>query len=104
MFFYTKKYKKKGSEDVELKALDRLFYKALGRELASIRNRKGISLKELGEELSCSKQMIDNFELGKSRLSEEKFTKICNYLGIDPNIEVDVRFVFQQRKMTKRPD
>ncbi len=78
---------------MELKSLDRLFYQSLGRQISEIRHEKGISLKELAEELSCSKQMIDNFELGKNRLSEDKFTKICRYLGIKPTIDVNVSFI-----------
>lgn len=60
--------------------------------MAKIRNHKGYSLKEIGEELLCSKQMVDNFELGKNRISESKFIKLCNYLGINPVIEVIIKF------------
>lgn len=91
-FFYTKNFKAKGVENIELKSLDRFFYKSLGNEISHIRRSKGISLKEIGEELSCSTQMIDNFELGKSRLSEDKFIKICDYLDIKPILEVKVNF------------
>lgn len=42
--------------------------------------------------MSCSTQMIDNFELGKNRLSDDKFNKICDYLGIKPILEVKVKF------------
>ncbi len=58
-----------------------------------IRHKQGITLKELAEDLSISKQMLDNFELGKNRLSKEKFTKICQYLGIEPIIDVRVKFI-----------
>ena len=78
---------------MKLKSLDRLFYQSLGQEISRIRHQQGISLKEIAEELSVSKQMIDNFELGKNRLSEEKFTKICRYLGIKPNLNVNVSFI-----------
>ena len=91
-FSILKNTKKKGSENIELKSLDRLFYKSLGSEISKIRNRRGISLKELGEELSCSKQMVDNFELGRNRLKEDKFIKLCDYLDINPVIEVIVKF------------
>ena len=91
-FFYTQNFKAKGVNWIELKALDRLFYKALGRKLALIRNCKGINLKEIGEELHCSTQMIDNFELGKNRISEDKFVKYCNYLDVNPNLEIKVNF------------
>ena len=78
---------------MNLKSLDRLFYQSLGKQICEVRHRRGISLKELAEECNCSKQMIDNFELGKNRLSEDKFTKICRYLGIKPNINVNVNFI-----------
>lgn len=77
---------------MQLKSLDRKFYQSLGQEISKIRHAQGVSLKELADELHVSKQMIDNFELGKNRLSEDKFTKICNYLGITPNIKVNVSF------------
>lgn len=76
---------------MELKSLDSLFYKSLGNEISNIRRSKGISLKELSEELLCSQQMVDKYELGKSRISPMRFYKICNYLGINPEIEVTVK-------------
>ncbi len=91
-FSIHKNIEAKGVKAIELKSLDRLFYKALGRELSLIRHRKGINLKEIGEELSCSAQMVDNFELGKCRVSKEKFAKYCNYLGIEPILEITVKF------------
>lgn len=90
--FSIQKYITKGVNNTELKSLDKHFYKSLGQEISRIRHQQGISLKDIAEELSVSKQMIDNFELGKNRLSEDKFTKICKILNIEPNINVNVKF------------
>jgi len=75
----------------ELKSVDKLFYDALGDELRKIRKRKNMSLREVGQQMNCSKQMIDNYECGKSRISEQRFKQFCSIFGISESTTVEVR-------------
>lgn len=75
------------------------FYKQLGKALANIRNEKGLSLEEVSKKLSVSKSTIDNWELGKTRISTTKYKKLCEIYDINPDSEIIVSVNFWRNSL-----
>jgi len=75
--------------------------KATGRKIRTIRNRKGISAKELGESCDVNESAIRNYERSFRQVNEDKLNLIANCLDVpveallERNIEsyVDVMHV-----------
>ncbi|WP_407193803.1 helix-turn-helix domain-containing protein [Bradyrhizobium sp. STM 3566] len=61
------------------------FALAVGARLRAARRAAGIKLAQLGEQLEVSGQQIQNYEAGKSRLSDETIVRACEALRIEPN-------------------
>lgn len=77
----------------KIAGIDNVFYDALGDELRKVRKRRCMSLREVGEQLNCSKQMVDNYECGHARISKTRFEQMCSVLQIpiDTKISVTVK-------------
>lgn len=75
----------------ELKSMDKIFYDALGEELRKIRKNKRMSLQDVGHKMNLSKQSIDNYECGITRISEQRFKQFCSVFGIPSNVTVEVK-------------
>ena len=81
------------------KTIEFPFYKELGKALGNIRNEKGIPLEKVAKELKVSKSTIDNWELGKTRISTIKYKKLCELYGINPNSEIIVSVNFWRTEL-----
>ena len=53
--------------------------------LAQLREKKGVSARDMSLSIGQNAGYINNIELGKSRPSLECFFYICDYLGITPS-------------------
>lgn len=53
--------------------------------LAQLRNKKGVSAREMSLSIGQNASYINNIESGKSLPSMSGFFYICEYLGISPN-------------------
>lgn len=74
-----------------LQTVDDLFYRKLGFELSKIRHEKKISLSDLSNLTNLSKQKIDRWELGISRISKEHFSRLCSALNTPEMLEVEIK-------------
>lgn len=54
----------------------------VGNNIAKIRKNRGISLKDLAEELGVSRQQVRNYEIGETRLSLETLIQFSNILNV----------------------
>lgn len=73
-----------------MKKNDRSYYKSLGDQLREARESKHLSLQNLSDGIGGikSKQTLMRYEKGESRIPNDEFEIICNYLGLDSK-EVD---------------
>ena len=74
----------------EHKTVEYVFYKQLGTVLSNVRHKHGLSIQDVAKRLKTSKTTVDNWELGKTRISCEKFQKLCEMYGISTNLIVNV--------------
>lgn len=74
-----------------LNTIDELFYRNLGLELKKIRHEKKIPLSFVASETGYTKQKIDRWELGISRISKIQFSKLCSALNVPEMIDVQIR-------------
>ena len=54
----------------------------IGRQLAAIRNKKGLSIRELAEACGVTSSNITKIEHGKYNVSIDILGKICDALGV----------------------
>ena len=60
-------------------------YSLIGKRLAELRKRKGITQEKLAEKTDLSNNYISNIENNRSIPSIETLTKLCDALDITPN-------------------
>lgn len=77
------------------KTIDYAFYSQLGKVLSDIRHEKKLSLSDVSKFLNVSKTSIDNWELGKARISFEKFKKMCDIYSISDFLEIDIKVKYE---------
>lgn len=58
-------------------------YKFMGSDLRKIREAKGITRKEISEEMNTSEETIRRIEKGENDPRLSTIVPICNYLGVD---------------------
>lgn len=75
---------------MELKKIDRTFYEKVGENLYRHRKKRGYSLRYLAELTGISSTTLDNYELGKARVTDDNWKIICEALQIDSKIDVSV--------------
>ncbi len=56
--------------------------KRFGEKLRTLRERRGLSLKQLGDQLSVSKNFVWEIETGKKIPNIVMLTKICDVFGV----------------------
>lgn len=76
---------------MEIKTIDKHFYKQLGMQLRKIRQEKELSLKDMRDKTGFSKTLIDFWELGQTRIKPDQYKILCDALGIESDFEVEVR-------------
>ncbi len=54
----------------------------LGSKIRSLRIKEGMTLEQLATSLNIKRNMLSNYELGKSVISAELLTKIADFFGI----------------------
>lgn len=59
--------------------------KRLGSEIREVRKARGITLKDLSEQVSCSTAYLSRIELGGAKVSDELLKEISAALSVDPD-------------------
>ena len=72
------------------KKVDKYYYKELGYLIHEERLKKGYSLRYLSQQTGLSRTTLDDYELGKKRITMINWNLICNALGIKPKVVVNV--------------
>ena len=75
---------------MDLKTIDRYFYKAIARKLDNVRISKGKTYRDMAKETGLSRTAIDNFFLGRVRAKDNKFQLICKSLGVNPKNMIEL--------------
>lgn len=57
----------------------------LGSEIREVRKARGLTLKDLSAEVSCSTAYLSRIELGTAKVSRELLAEISGALAVDPN-------------------
>ena len=78
-----------GGDDVETR-IDEIFYKKVGQQLNLKRQMLGYSFKYLSKLTGISAMQLDDYMNVKNRIKKDTYVIICNALGINPNIKVDI--------------
>lgn len=73
---------------MELKTIDRVFYKKLGEILHNERRKLGYSLREVAELTGISRTTIDAYEMGFKRIDDIRWKKLCKALQLPENIHL----------------
>ena len=73
--------------------------KELGMKLKSLRVQKGLTQKDVYEQLKISQSTFSSWEVGKSEPDAMTFLKLCQIYEIE-----DILFEFTGRSMTKEID
>lgn len=79
----------------EHKTVEYAFYKRLGAVLSNVRRNKGLSIQNVAKRLKTSKTTVDNWELGKTRISWDKFMKLCEIYGISTDLKINVDVTYE---------
>lgn len=72
------------------KKIDNVYYKELGKQIHRIRQEKGYSLRYLAKLTGLSRTTIDDYEMGKKRITNENWKSICKALGITNRIAINL--------------
>ena len=76
---------------MELKKIDKAFYKELGNCLHKVRKQREFSLRYLAELTGLSRTTLDRYELGVTRITPKNFEIICKALNVSSNLKVEVK-------------
>lgn len=79
----------------EHKTVEYAFYRRLGAVLSNVRRNKGLSIQNVAKRLKTSKTTVDNWELGKTRISWDKFMKLCEIYGISTDLKINVDVTYE---------
>lgn len=70
--------------------IDRKFYRKLGQILFEERQKRGYSLRELEELTGITRTTLDNYELGRSRIDDARYKKVCEALQISDQVYIKI--------------
>lgn len=76
---------------MEIKTIDKQFYRMLGDQLNERRRELGLTLTNVAQRVGVSRQMYDRYEIGLAKIPADKWEKICEALDIYSGIDVQVR-------------
>jgi len=81
---------------------------AIGKNLQSIRKRRGLTQKELGEEIGLTREAVASYEVGRSQLMITTLLDICAVLRVNVNeilgLERKTTEITITRRWAKRMD
>ena len=76
---------------LKLKTIDSAFYDELGLLMRKERKNQRLSLMELSKKTGISRVQLEYYELGYTRIKDDKWELICKVLGINPKITVSIK-------------
>ena len=79
-------------QKLKIKTMDALFYDELGLLIRNARKKQKISLLKLSKMTGISRNQLEGYELGWSRIKEDKWNLLCKVLGINPKIKVNISY------------
>ena len=68
--------------------IDSKFYRKLGEILNEERRRRGYSLRYVAELTGISRTTIDKYEMGRVRIDEDRWKKLCEVLQIPQQLSI----------------
>ncbi len=72
------------------KKIDKFYYQELGQKIHFERIKKGYSLRYLSKETGLSRTLLDDYELGRRRISNDNWKSICKALNINQKIMINI--------------
>lgn len=75
---------------MQLKTIDRMFYKKLGDLIKHERQKRGYSLRYVAELTGVSRTIIDKYELGTARINDARWKKLCEVLQMPEQIHIKI--------------
>lgn len=78
-------------KNLKIKTMDSLFYDKLGYLIRDARKEQNITLLELSKMTGISRVQLEYYELGYSRIKDDKWLIICKSLGINPKIKLSIK-------------
>lgn len=78
--------------NLKIRTIDEIFYDEIGKIIRNARRNKKISLRELSKMSGISRNQLEGYELGWSRVKEEKWILLCKVLEINPKIKVNISY------------
>lgn len=70
--------------------IDNVFWRKIGQIINEERQKKGYSMKYLGELTGVKKQTIDHYILGQRRIDNASWEKLCKALQLPENIHIKI--------------
>ena len=70
--------------------IDSKFYRKLGEILNEERRRRGYSLRYVAELTGISRTTIDKYEMGRVRIDEDRWKKLCEVLQIPQQLYIKI--------------
>lgn len=77
-----------------IKTIDSAFYRMLGMRLREVREERQLTLKQVSKATGYSRPLIDNWELGLSKIKPKQYEKLCEALQVSTSLKVDVTVGF----------
>lgn len=78
----------------QIKTVDSLFYKELGKKLRRIREHRNMTMKEVAQLTGYSRPLIDHWELGCNKIKPKQLERLCEVYDITNNLSVQVKIGF----------
>ncbi len=76
---------------LKVKTIDSAFYDELGLLMRKERKNQRLSLMELSKKTGISRVQLEYYELGYTRIKDDKWKLICKVLGMKPEIKVSIK-------------
>lgn len=73
-----------------LKKVDEKFWHELGLQLRKERQKQGLKIHEIASKTGYSRALVNHWELGYSKMSQDQYKAYCNVLKITPKLNVHV--------------
>lgn len=74
------------------------FKHLLGNRLREKRNQKGLTIETVAEHADTGTDHLGRIERGVRQPSAYTFAKLCNYLGLDPNVIQEIMTELEKNK------
>lgn len=71
--------------------IDRFFYKLVAHELDLKRKKLDYSFRYLSSLTGISRNQLDQYFLGRFRIDDDNFKIICEALGLNPKIKIELK-------------